>query len=179
MPCLEEPICNQVLFGTMNQTQGIGWFQICKNKLFGFYSNIEVCFFCSMSNIRPQAPDQTPPPPPPPQQQLPPGVISVDKLFNIGLTLVLLLSIVVIGFFSLRGFWRFANYKLNLWLEGRSAAATAAAELSKKKKSSKKQKVVVQDEEEDDEEEEEPEEEEVIVVKRKPQTAGGGGRRRL
>jgi len=120
-------------------------------------------FFLGMSNIRPQQTPQQP------EQstttQLPPGTVSIDKIWNLGITLTLFILILVVGFFMTRGFWRFAMHKLDDWLGARRGQIGTVK---------KKTKVVVQEEEPVEDDEEEEEVEEVVVVKKK----AGNARRR-
>jgi len=115
-----------------------------------------------MSNIRPQ---QEPPSTQQQQQQppLPPGTVSVDKIWNLGITFLLLILIILVGFFMIKGFWRYAMYKVDAWLMNRRG------ETQKKRAAVP----VQQQQQEEDDEEEEEEEEPVVVVRKK-----GNARRR-
>lgn len=117
----------------------------------------------TMSGIRPQQQQQQQPqasdtPQQPPSA--PPGaVISVDKLWQIGISLVLLLTIVLVGYFMLRAFWRYLQHKL---VEFSRRSAEQATEADDEQ---------LQQQQDDDGEDEEPEERIIVQKKKKPTNA--------
>jgi Sec-independent protein translocase protein TatA len=132
---------------------------IKKNKNF-------LILILTMSGIRPQ--QQQPQASDTPQQPPPPApsgaVISVDKLWQIGISLVLLLTIVLVGYFMLRAFWRYLQHKL---VEFSRRSAEQATEADDEQQ---------QQQQDDDGEDEEPEER--IIVQKKKKTTGANVRRK-
>jgi Sec-independent protein translocase protein TatA len=114
-----------------------------------------------MSGIRPQQQQQQASDAPPPQQPVAGAVISVDKLWQIGISLVLLLTIVLVGYFMLRAFWRYLQHKL-VEFSRRSAEQATEAD----------------DEQQQDENDEDEDQEERIIVKKKKKTNSASVRRK-
>lgn len=106
-----------------------------------------------MSGIRPQQQQQQQASDAPPQPSATTSngaVISVDKLWQIGISLVLLLTIVLVGYFMLRAFWRYLQHKL-VEFSRRSAEQATEAD----------------DEQQQNDDDDEEEEERIIVKKKK------------
>lgn len=97
-----------------------------------------------MSGIHPQQQQQQPHVPPS-SSQTQPLVISVDKLWNVGLTVLLLVAFVVLLPITIRAFSRYIEFRWNKYLESRGGSRDDRV----------------------DEEKEEEEEVEEVVVKRK------------
>ena len=121
-------------------------------------------FILTMSGIRPQqqqqpqpqasdTPQQPPPAPPHSATGSSGAVISVDKLWQIGISLVLLLTIVLVGYFMLRAFWRYLQHKL---VEFSRRSAEQATEADDEQ----------QQQQDDDGEDEEPEERNIVKKKK-------------
>jgi Sec-independent protein translocase protein TatA len=125
-------------------------------------------FILTMSGIRPQQQQQQPQTSDTPQQPPPPpapsgAVISVDKLWQIGISFVLLLTIVLVGYFMLRAFWRYLQHKLVEFSRRSAEQATEADD--------------EQQQQQDDDGEDEEQEERIIVQKKK-KTTGASVRRK-
>ena len=117
-----------------------------------------------MSNIRPQQEQQ---PPPSTGSQLPPNVVSVDKIWNYGISFTLIALILLVGLFMIRAFWNIAWYKWNMWL----ANKTGISGSNKKHKQKRRH----EEEEYEDEDEEEEEQEDLPSPPPVPKRRGGGG----
>jgi hypothetical protein len=102
-----------------------------------------------MSHVRPQEQQQ---------QQFHPhssGVVSVDRLWNIGIAVCLVSLIALVGVLMVRGFVRYAVYKWNIALQAWTRSSTTRFASKKKKK----------EEEEDEDDDDDDEDEEVVVTK--------------